>query len=475
MKFELLIFFFVALVLTAELKSGDLVETSLFERRRALEKNLLRNLQAHYASDTVKTAPAAEFLGSTDKLKEEDRNYKVMDSGDIDKKSPISKLYFDAHQCILSFLNPSDLLSTRCISRIYRSLSDSSNCSKICQYNPKFVLDENWMNLALSNFLFKYFKNGSISTDELFHAEERILFGHGPVELKSGNYPACFNFLSFIYEYEKGIKSSLPLLPSDLYLDIVSKIPDQDLPMGESILDGALDQFLIGCGFDNSTKASLTSYFKETIRFIASKPSSEAIRAHFNFDPSLPLDTSFLKLLPPFLRIAAFKLILPLCVSVERFQEAIQMASSAFIFSQFLLDQVHENFPALEDEVYDSNVTIFPASQRAFHRKYHRTDVVGLDYLLTRNAANPFNLQELLDMGPNISYLLEEFLPYNTMSLTEADIITQMNEAGLFEGIRDYDYELVKKIDSIISGKIRLKMLLDYADIFMTFCWNCTF
>ena len=459
-NFKLLILFFTGLVSTAQV--GDLVAIASFERRRALEKSLLRNLQAHHAGVIVKTGSVA------DRFKEDDHD-EVKGSGY--RQSIINMLCFDTHQYILSFLNPRDLLSTRRISRLYRSLSDYANYSKICQYNPKFVLNENWMNLALSNFLFEYFKNGSICTDDLFYAEESILFSQGPFELQAGNYPACFNFLSFIYEYEKGVDSSLPMFPSDLYLDILSKIPDQDLPMAKSILNFGHVQFVTGSYLSDERKSMAINFSEQTIQFIASKPDSEAIKAHFNFDPSLPLERSRLKLLPPFLRIAVFELILPLCDSVERFEEAIQIASSAFIFPQFLLDQLNEKFPDLVDEIFHTSITIFSSGQRAYHEKYP-ADIVGLDYLLTRNAANPFNLQELIEMNPYIPDLIEKFLPCNAMSLTEADMISQMKVAGLFDEIQDR--ELLMKIDSVISGEIRLKRLFDYSDILITICCNYT-
>jgi hypothetical protein len=44
-------------------------------------------------------------------------------------------------------------------------LSDYANYRKIYKYSPNFVLNETWMNFAMSKFLYDYFESSCIKTD----------------------------------------------------------------------------------------------------------------------------------------------------------------------------------------------------------------------------------------------------------------------------------------------------------------------
>lgn len=194
----LIIIFLLAVIISA-------AENGSFERKRQLEKNLLSNLQIIHTGGAV-SLPTKEIRGYVG-------------------NSRIFALPFDIKQYFLTFLSPKDLLNVRLINRQYCDLADFVYRSLLSLYNPKFVLNENWMNFAFSLFLSNYFKNGRISTDDLFYAIEDILYFHGILELNAGKYPVSFSFLSFVYEHVNGIGSSLPLLQSDLYIEILAKVP----------------------------------------------------------------------------------------------------------------------------------------------------------------------------------------------------------------------------------------------------------
>jgi hypothetical protein len=445
MNLSFLIFFFATSISTAQV--DELVTIKLYERRRALERCLISNLQS---------LRGVTFAVPGDEVVQDD--------------SCVNTPNFDVLFYVLSFLNPSELLTTRLVNRKYCKLSDYVNYYKICGYNPKFVLKENWMNYALSKFLFLYFEKGRIVTDDLFYAVNEVLF-ESSTQFESGKYPASLNFLSFIYEYEHGAGSSLPPFQSDLFLEIIAKLPEEDLPKAKSILEWGC-RVLIAASNVNTEENLLSmsqNFTDETIEFIATKPDYEAIKAHFNFDPNLPLENSRLSLLPVFFRVAVLDLILPFCDNVERFHEAIELSAFSTVFPQNLLNQLNEKYPFLSDEVLNRSIEIYTAGQRALLQKYPRNDIVGLEYLLTRNTSNPFILQELLAMNPDIPQLMSAFLPCNSLTLTETDMISQMKEFGLFVGIQD---GLRQKIESVISVEIRLEMNSNYFDFLISIIYN---
>ena len=318
----------------------------------------------------------------------------------------------------------------------------------IIRSNPDFVLKENWMNLIFGNFLFKHFENGRLNDDDLFMAIKNIIF-------EKGNNPDSLNLLSFFYEYKNGLNSSIPVSFNDLNIEIIGKMADQDLPKSIKHLDKLYDTFLDGKNMNRQEIALFKEYFNETIQLIKSKPDSDQIRAHFDFNPECSFKESFLKSFPISFQVAFFNLILPICDNTGRFLEALRMASSTYTFPPILYDQLNQKYPAIAGLIFIGNGSLLPAGKRAEHQK-RTADIViiGLDYLLSRNSKNPFNLKELTDMSPDISQLIKAFLPCNTMSLTEIDMIVQMKEAGLFSEIQDEN--LLRKIDMVIHGTYRL-------------------
>jgi hypothetical protein len=194
MNLSFLIFFFATSISTAQV--DELVTIKLYERRRALERCLISNLQS---------LRGVTFAVPGDEVVQDD--------------SCVNTPNFDVLFYVLSFLNPSELLTTRLVNRKYCKLSDYVNYYKICGYNPKFVLKENWMNYALSKFFFLYFEKGRIVTDDLFYAVNEVLF-ESSTQFESGKYG-----------------SSLPPFQSDLFLEIIAKLPEEDLPKAKSILE----------------------------------------------------------------------------------------------------------------------------------------------------------------------------------------------------------------------------------------------
>jgi len=205
-------------------------------------------------------------------------------------------------------------------------------------------------------------------------------------------------------------------------------------------------------------------FINETIQFLSSNPDSTAIMVHINFNHNLPLETSHLKLLPPFFQVAMLELILPHCTNEDRFNEAFKIFLKAFNFSQVFYDQLNEKFPHIADKSFGGLCLLLPAGQRAKHQKRLVNTVLGLDYLLSRNIKSPFILQDLTDMNPDIHKLIKTFLHQNTLSLTEVDMIAQMKEAGLFSGIQDE--LLFNRLESDFSGSIRCHMRSIYFKFF---------
>lgn len=440
----ILIFLFAGFISTGRIGPNN--------RRRVLEKELLWTLQRCHAGIELKSVNDNSVVGAKLEKTAADTFY---------------GLPLDMQRYILSFLSTKNLLSTRLVSPQFRLLSESAIFSKICSFNPKFVLKEAWMNFAMSKFLEDFFIKGFINADWLFSTVDSVFNIYGPREISEIKYPISFAFTAFLYEYQHGIGSSAPMAPNELYIEILSALRDN------SELDFSLSNLLTESfclesrGISAGERNNRNAFINETIEFIASKPDADAIKSFFHFDPRLPLGETRLKELPSFFRVAMLNFLLPLCEEEERFMEAIEIASSAYTFSQFLLDQLEVKFPHLVDEMLNRNVTDFPAGQRALVMR-QRPIVAGLDYLLSRNTENRFDLQELLQLNPDISLLMSAYLPCNKMSLTEVDMIHQMQEAGLFDGIQDR--RLRENIDAVIFGYIRSAMSVLYNEVVVY--WN---
>jgi hypothetical protein len=64
---------------------------------------------------------------------------------------------------------------------------------------------------------------------------------------------------------------------------------------------------------------------------------------------------------------------------------------------------------------------------------------------------------------------MSAYLPCNSLTLAETDMISQMKEFGLFVGIQD---GLRQKIESVISVEIRLDMNSNYFDFLISIIYN---
>lgn len=415
------------------------------DRRITLERSLLSNLNAFHAGVAVNFIP--KYFDISSRPKEESKESSTLRLEDIS---------FDIQRLIFSFLNMNDILQTRLVSPHFCNLSNVTNFMNLKSYNQYFVLKENWMNLVFSSFLFKYFENGRINSDDLIMVEHEIIFKKSQDELYNGKYSSSLSLLSFVHEYENGVGSSLPFTPADLFMNILTKSVNQKLHKSLEFMEEEISKLFFEINtFHEEQRFVLRNFFKQTIQLLISKPDEAAIMSHFRFTPNSPLDNTRLKILPYILRLASLDLILPLCHDEQQFNEVINMTNSDDIFPQILFKQLKLKFPHLVEEIFEGFCSILPAGFRAQYEFYPRPDIIGLDYLLTRNVANPFNLQELIDMKPDMYQLMFAFLKSNTMSLTEMDMLNQMKEAGLLDNL--YNEEgLSVALHFTLSGEIRV-------------------
>lgn len=415
------------------------------DRRITLERSLLSNLNAFHAGVAVNFTP--KYFDISSRPKEESKESSTLRLEDIS---------FDILSVIFSFLNINDLLQTRRVSAYFCNLSNFTNVMNLKTYNPYFVLKENWMNLVFSSFLFKHFENGRINSDDLLLIEHEIIFKKSLDELYNGKYSSALSLLSFVHEYENGVGSSLPFTPADLFMNILAKSADKKLQKSLEFMEEEISKLFFEINtFHEEQRFVLRNFFKQTIQLLISNPDEATIMSHFRFNPNMPLDSTRLKILPYILRVASLDLILPLCHDEEQFNEVINMTDSDVIFPQILFKQLKLKFPHLVEEIFEGVCSICPAGFRAQYEIYPRPDIIGLDYLLTRDVANPFNLQELLDMKPDMYQLMFAFLKSNTMSLTEMDMLNQMKDAGLFDNLYNEE-SLSVALHVALSGKIRV-------------------
>lgn len=417
--------------------SASVANTSSLNRKRALQKALLKNLNASHSGNNVTNNVKTFDLANRASTQSQDELYKIPR---------------DLQLYIFSFLKSNDLSNTMLVSPLYYNLSYVSNAIKLKKQHPNFVLEENWMNIVLSSFLQLRFENGIFNIDDLFMAIYDFKFK------KNADYQnstSTLDLLTFFYELHKGPGSYLPVLPIDFLAEIIRTHAKQNVPKSLNLTDAYFINFIDKKGFDEK---QYMDEIKHLFNFIASNPKPEELRAYLGFDSGRPIHKSALRVMPSFLKIALFDFILPFCDDEVTYRKALEMISY-FAISQTLFDQIDSKFPFLMGQINDyigeKIGGVFLPLRRALRKRFPRTAIIGLDYLLTRDHVKPFDLKELEAMNPDYERLVFEFLRTITMTLTEMDMITQMKEACLFDDIENQNFHYY--IDLILSGKIIIK------------------
>lgn len=390
-------------------------------RKRALEINLLSNLKARHKEAKMKCSLPHDITSSSSSCSNKSEST-------VNTKLSIDDLNIDIQQYILRFLNTSELLDTRLLNWHYYKLSGNANYLNIYSINPYFALKESWMNFKLGYFLFEYFENSRFNYDDLLATIHKILLKKFP---KRTSY--TMTILSFLHEYENGVDSSFPLNRCELYYEIMkSDFEGQSVPKSMNILNEYFDFYAFKIGLSSEQFRRIFETAKELKR---SKADILTIMQRLNFDQLNHINNSDFGYLPSFVQVFFFDLILPLCNGIERIQEALDIFYSAEINSPFFLEYLEEKFPYVLSFLNEHNFSLYSKTLRALTIKFPRQDVIGLDYLLTRDIANPFDIETLKAMDINIHVLISAFISNISMSLTDVDIVSQMKEAGLFSSI----------------------------------------
>lgn len=419
--------------------------------KRNLQNCLLSNLHNHYAGVGVENIPITREFEFEDGTLEETKNNNSTGTGNF----KFNELPVDLQHSVLTFLSPQELLTTRLVNRNFCNISNHASYLNLKTTNPDFVLKENWMNLAFSNFLFKHFENGRLNEDDLLKTVCQQMFW----VLNGKKNADTINLLSFLYEYQNGIDSYIPLSGRAFSVEMVHKLVREDhLPKAKAIMDEAFESFwrLEDLDDDEDILALHRNIYNETINFLKSNPDPEQVRSYFNLNTESPLNSDILKMFPVFFKVALLDWILPLCSRIEHFIEAIDMISHISMFSSVLYEQMLLKHPISIDLLFQNGILDDSASWRTSYRRNYN-NITGFDYLLSRNSANPFNLQDLLGMKPDVHNLLKSFLNATNFSLTDIDILDQIKDAGLFTEIRDVS--LLRNLDSIIDGSGRFHLI----------------
>lgn len=443
--FKILFFTFIALI-----------QAALIDRKRALEKNFIGNLAAHHAG--IKNIMMLPHIIEPEPPRKGKKpaESKLNDEAGI----AINDLSTDIQQFILTFLTPQDLFITRLVNSFYYKLSNNANYINLSNYNPDFVLEDTWMNFALSNFLFKHFANGRSNADDLIMVINEILFDVTEDHFKDEFYekiPITLTILSFLYEYENGVGSSLPLSHNEIYAEIYKRIfkgEIEELPRSMDILKLSHRRFTsanrhLRLNFERFINAGIE--LKKSLNIDA-----ETIMESLQLLPNESLEQSGLRYLPKVFQVLLFDLILPLSNRIEIMEEALDIFELSEIHSQEFIDHLERHEPVLLRSFYDDGDSfLFQRAHKALARKFPRHYIIGLDYMLTRDAANPFDIDTLKAMNPNVYKLITCFKRSNTLSLTEIDMLSQMKEAGMFEGIREPGFH--EAIEKILTHCVRFE------------------
>lgn len=95
---------------------------------------------------------------------------------------------------------------------------------------------------------------------------------------------------------------------------------------------------------------------------------------------------------------------------------------------------------------------MYPRARQALE-KFLIRDIIGLDYILTRDSANPFDIEKFKAVNPDIPQLIYFFENCNTLSLTGIDMLSQIKEAGMFDQVQDPSFHAF--IEDVLSHSIR--------------------
>lgn len=414
---------------------------SLTERKRTLEINLLSNLKARHKDAKIKcTIPHDINISS---ISSSDSSSNETESA-VNTKVSIDDLSTDTQQHILSFLNTSELLNTRLLNSHHYKMSENANYLSIYNMNPYFVLKESWMNFKFGYFLFKYFENSQFNVDDLLASIHEILITFKAFD---DTTPITMTILSFLYEYENGVGSSFPLNRHELYFEMMNaNFRGHELPKSMHILNEYFDNHVHEGGYNPE---QFRRTLETAIELRRSNADNLTIMTRLNFDPLKRIDESDFGCLPTFAQVFFFDLILPLCDRIEQIEEAIDISDCANIYSPFLLECLEARFPFVLRFFNAHNFLLFSKTLRALTRRFPRENIIGLDYLLTRDIANPFDIEIFKAMNPHIYTLISSFVSNISMSLTDIDIVAQMKEAGMFSSIcRSETRNLIEGITS---------------------------
>lgn len=412
--------------------------------KRALQKSLLKNLSAsHSGNDVPKDVRKYDLSGRDSTYSHDD----------------LHEIPLDLQIYIFAFLGANYLSKTMLISPLYYNLSNAANIIFLNKQNPNLVLEENWMNMVLADFLQKHFEKGILNLDDLFMVIYGMNFKLKQEEDEDQNpddNSSTLDLMTFLYELEKGPNSYIPYLPVDFLAEIVRTHAKQPLPKSLRLTDAYFLNFAIRIDINERLYMSIV---RRVFNFMISKSNAEEIKHFLSFDPAQSISTSLLEKMPHFMKFALFDLILPLSNDERTFREVFEIMRKTFAFSQTFFDLVDSKFPQLMNEIngyVEVGLTgILPPLRKAHIKRFPRPDIIGLDYLVTRNSTNPFDLNELKAMNPDYELVIMYFLHANTMTLTELDMICQMNEAGLFDGIANP--RLRGKINALLTGKSTAK------------------
>lgn len=427
------IFFFLISIYSVLVSAADVTVAG----NRNLEKSLLTNLVAHRNGRLVDHEP------------------RIIDRDERPAFSEkITGLFsVDIQWNILSFLDPTDDMAVRSLNTYYFNLYTCYVYSFLRSTHPCLVLQENWANLALHKFFYKYFEKGRFGVDNLLAAVHEILFTIPYGSFRYESNVNVLNILAFLYDFE--FDSCLPFTKYDLFLNIIKLLADNEhhLPECQDILEY---HFNIYATINDLNFDGIMSNVNGIIDYLKMQPTVEELMRRLNFDPIRPIRFSNLKYYPIIIQVMLLERLLPICTIVEHFELAARIAASASVFSQFIFDAMKENFPELLIHAEDDKLV--PLIQKQLTRLFpEQYGIVGLDYLVTRDAFNPFNLDELIALNPDYPELIDAFEANNTMTLLENDMIAQMKEAGLFEGIENVQFH--ERIDQMLSGKNRVNYI----------------
>lgn len=353
----------------------------------------------------------------------------------------------DIFRELLNFLSASDLINTSSTCTEYYNYVNEFIHFRLWYINPKFATNQRIANSMLYTFLSdSEFLDVPIKADYLELLTYKIVSNDQNSQFisrlpESAQKTIC----SFLHEIVYGPQAStLPYDRNEWQVNFIQKLNYIDNLFAAAIF--YRDTLIDRVAAEKNINGKIIPLWKGSINIFYTRPDKVILDLMIRWDEVDLLRRSNILAVPVDIACGLITLISPYITEAEDWHFAISCMISTNSFSQYFWDAVSDQDDILITIFENRSRINVPRWNKELVKKFLANNVIGLDYLLSRDSANPFNLEELTAMNPDMRVLMKEFLYCATPNLTEQEIFVQIFRAGLFPD------ELVEQARNHVSG-----------------------